>query len=260
MKVRLDALLKDRGDYESRSKAAAAVMAGEVMIGKGRLRAKKPGKLVEPDISVEIERSSRYVSRGGFKLEHAIDMFELSVDGERCLDVGASNGGFTDCLLQKGASRVIALDVGYGQLDWKLRNDERVTVIERTNARYLIHDQLPFRPTFITVDVSFISLKKVLPAVLSTTEGGFNCLAMVKPQFEVGRDLVGKGGVVRSVKDRRDAVESVARGIEDMGFIIRGICFSGLEGPAGNRESFIHASNSGEGISDLKQATLAADS
>ncbi len=260
MKVRLDSLLKDRDEYESRTKAAAAVMAGEVMIGKGRQRAKKPGQLVEPDISVQVERSSKYVTRGGLKLEHAIDMFELSVTGESCLDVGASNGGFTDCLLQKDAARVIALDVGYGQLDWKLRNDERVTVIERTNARNLRHSQLPFRPTLITVDVSFISLKKVLPAVLSTATGGFNCLAMVKPQFEVGRDLVGKGGVVRSAEDRRDAVESVAKRIEAMGFVVHGICFSGLEGPAGNRESFIHASDVGEGISDIKAATLAADS
>ncbi len=259
MKVRLDALLKDRGAFKSRAKAAAAVMAGEVMIGKGGMRAKKPGQLVEQDIPVEVQRSSRYVSRGGLKLKHALEMFELSVAGESCLDVGASNGGFTDCLLQKGASRVIALDVGYGQLDWKLRNDERVTVIERTNARYLAPNQLPFRPTLITVDVSFISLKKVLPAVFPTAGDGFNCLAMVKPQFEVGRDLVGKGGVVRKADDRREAVESVAKRIEELGYIVRGVCFSGLEGPAGNRESFIHASDNGEGISDIKQATLAAD-
>lgn len=259
MKLRIDNLLIDRGFFESRAKASAAVMAGEVFIGKGMERAKKPGQMVDPEIKVDVKQHSSYVSRGGLKLEHAINEFALVLEGESCLDVGASSGGFTDCMLQRGASSVIAIDVSYGQLNWKLRNDPRVTVIERTNARYLSVDQLPCRPTFITADLSFISLLKVLPNVISTASEGFRCLALVKPQFEVGRELVGKGGVVRSASDRRDAVISVATHIQQSGNVVKGICFSGYEGPAGNRESFILFSDTGKGISDLKEATLAVD-
>ncbi len=259
MKLRLDKLLVDRGLFESRAKAAAAVMAGEVKIGIDNRRAKKAGQFVEPDTSISLEEKLRYVSRGGLKLEHAIGELGLKMEGESCLDIGASTGGFTDCLLQGGASHVVALDVAYGQFHWKLRNDERVTVMEKTNARYLGADQLPFRPTIITVDLSFISLTKVLPAVLGTAADGFNCLALVKPQFEVGRDLVGKKGVVRSAELRRSAIESVAESVQEMGYRVGGICFSGYEGPAGNRESFILISDTGDDISDLKKATLAAD-
>ena len=259
MKLRLDKLLVDRGLFESRAKAAAAVMAGEVKTGLDETRAKKAGQMVEPDTSILLKETSRYVSRGGLKLEFAIGELGLKLGGDNCLDIGASTGGFTDCLLQRGASHVVALDVAYGQFHWKLRNDERVTVLEKTNARYLSADQLPYRPTIITVDVSFISLTKVLPAVLGTAADGFTCLALVKPQFEVGRDLVGKKGVVRSAELRRSVIESVAMSVQELGYRIGGICFSGYEGPAGNRESFILISDTGDDISDLKKATLDAD-
>src|SRR4051812_7671941 len=165
-KSRLDSLLAERGLFESRSRAAAAVMAGKVMLGGDGRRAEKPGQMVAADVDVAVEAGDDYVSRGGVKLANALDAFGLSVGGRRCLDVGASTGGFTDCLLQRGAEHVVALDVAYGELHWRLRNDSRVTVVERSNARSLRPDSLPYRPDLIAIDVSFISLTKVLPAVL----------------------------------------------------------------------------------------------
>jgi len=234
-RVRLDSLLAERGLFESRSRAAAAVMAGEVQVAS-RL-ASKPSQLVDASADIVVAAAPAYVSRGGVKLSNALDALRLSVVDRDALDVGASTGGFTDCLLQRGASRVIALDVAYGELDYRLRQDARVTVIERTNARSV--DSLPFPPSLIVIDVSFISLTKVLPSVLALADEEFDCLAMVKPQFEVGRERVGKGGVVRDVSSRREAVASVAGCGESLGCSVLGFAPSGLPGPKGNLETFV---------------------
>jgi 23S rRNA (cytidine1920-2'-O)/16S rRNA (cytidine1409-2'-O)-methyltransferase len=257
---RLDTLLAERGLYESRSRAAAAVMAGEVRVGPRR--AEKPGELVADDAAVEIAEAPRYVSRGGIKLANALDSFGLDPAGRRALDVGASTGGFADCLLQRGAAAVVAVDVAYGELNWRIRQDERVTVLERVNARALDPGRLPWRPDLIAIDVSFISLAKVLPAVAGCAAERFDCLALVKPQFEVGRERVGKGGVVRSADDRRGAlvaVGEVAR--ERLGLSVMGYASSGLPGPAGNRESFVWLAEPGrEGaVEDVEAAARRAE-
>ena len=208
-RVRIDTLLSRRGMFASRSAAAASVLAGDVLLLPERRRAEKPGQLVAEDVELEVVESPPFVSRGGIKLLNALTSFGLGVRGRRALDVGASTGGFTDCLLQAGASHVVCVDVAYGELDWRLRSDPRVTVIERCNARSLRPDQLPYAPDLIVIDVSFISLTKVLPAVLGCAAAEFDCLALVKPQFEVGRGQVGKGGVVRDPAARRRALVSV---------------------------------------------------
>jgi 23S rRNA (cytidine1920-2'-O)/16S rRNA (cytidine1409-2'-O)-methyltransferase len=250
---RIDALLTERGLAGSRTSAAASVRAGRVRIGSGGRRASKPGQLVPTDAQLEIEPRPRYVSRGGLKLEHALDALGIEVEGRSCLDVGASTGGFTDCLLQRGAARVVALDVGYGQLEWRLRNDPRVHVIERKNARGLTPADLPYEPGLATIDVSFISLAKVLPAVGGCLSRGGEILALVKPQFELGRGRA-RGGVVRSADGRREALVSVAEVARGLGLAVRGFAPSGLEGPKGNRESFIWCGAEGPGIEDLEAA------
>jgi 23S rRNA (cytidine1920-2'-O)/16S rRNA (cytidine1409-2'-O)-methyltransferase len=243
-KRRLDTLLAERGLYESRSRAAAAVIAGDVTIG-GR-PATKPGELVPDEADLSVAEVPPYVSRGGVKLANALDSLGLDPAGRRALDVGASTGGFTDVLLQRGAESVIALDVAYGELHWRLRNDERVAVIERRNARSLEPDELPYEPDLIVADVSFISLTKVLPAVVGAAAPSFDLLARVKPQFEVGRERVGKGGVVRSADDRRDALVAVGEfARSEPGLSLLGYAASGLPGPAGNRESFVWLAEAG---------------
>jgi 23S rRNA (cytidine1920-2'-O)/16S rRNA (cytidine1409-2'-O)-methyltransferase len=237
-RLRLDALLAQRGVFPSRSRAAAAVQAGDVLLLPERRRAEKPGQLVAEDVELEITAGAEYVSRGGIKLANALDAFGLEVDGRRALDIGASTGGFTDCLLRRGAAHVVCVDVAYGQLDWKLRNDPRVTVIERRNARSLSADELPYTPDLIVVDVSFISLRKVLPAALGVASERFDCLALIKPQFEVGREQVGKGGVVRDAEARRRALIEVGEAAVGMGSAVLGYASSGLPGPKGNLESF----------------------
>jgi 23S rRNA (cytidine1920-2'-O)/16S rRNA (cytidine1409-2'-O)-methyltransferase len=244
-KVRLDTLLTERGLFASRSRAAAAVMAGEVRLGGDGRRADKPGMLVAGDVDVSVDEAPRFVSRGGTKLANALDALDVHVAARDALDVGASTGGFTDCLLQRGAARVVAVDVAYGELDWRLRTDDRVTVLERCNARALAREDLPFAPDLAVADVSFISLTKVLPAVLSCLAPRHDVLAMVKPQFEVGRGRVGKGGVVRSAADRREALLSVAAAAQDAGAAVLGFASSGLPGPKGNRETFIHLAETG---------------
>lgn len=238
-KTRLDALLVERGLFESRSRAAAAVMAGEVRLGSGGERAQKPGQLVPGDATVAVDELPGYVSRGGVKLANALDALGVDPRGRCCLDVGASTGGFTDCLLQRGARHVVALDVAYGELHWTMRNHPHVTPVERVNARALEPSDLPYPPDLITVDVSFISLAKVLPAVLACAAARFDCLALVKPQFEVGRERVGKGGVVRSADHRREALVGVGECAVALGYSVLGFVSSGLPGPAGNRESFV---------------------
>jgi 23S rRNA (cytidine1920-2'-O)/16S rRNA (cytidine1409-2'-O)-methyltransferase len=237
--VRLDNLLSERGLFPSRSRAAASVLAGEVLLLPERRRAEKPGQLVPDDVELEVADSPAFVSRGGIKLANALDSLELDVAGRSALDVGASTGGFTDCLLERGASHVVAVDVAYGELDWRLRSDPRVTVIERCNARSLRREQLPYAPDLIVIDVSFISLEKVLPAVLECAASRFDCLALVKPQFEVGRELVGKGGVVREPELRRQALIGVGQAARELGGSVLGYASSRLPGPKGNLETFV---------------------
>jgi 23S rRNA (cytidine1920-2'-O)/16S rRNA (cytidine1409-2'-O)-methyltransferase len=258
-KVRLDTLLARRGLFESRARAAASVMAGEVRVGDGGERAAKPGQMVAEDIAVAVAERPRFVSRGGIKLANALAATGVDPAGRRALDVGASTGGFTDCLLQARAEHVVAVDVAYGELDWRLRTDDRVTVVERTNARALRCDDLPYAPDLVVADVSFISLAKVLPAVLACAAPRFDALAMVKPQFEVGRERVGKGGVVREPADRRAALVSVARAAQQAGAAVLGFASSGLPGPKGNRETFVWLAEAGrEGAVDDLEAAAAA--
>ena len=245
-KVRLDTLLHERGLFASRTRAAASVMAGEVRVGAGGARALKPGQMVADDVAVAVDERPRFVSRGGVKLANALAAFGVEVAGRRCLDVGASTGGFTDCLLQEGAAHVVAYDVAYGELSWSLRTDERVTVVERANARRMEPGELPYAPDLIVADVSFISLTKVLPAVLACAAPRFDALTMVKPQFEVGRDRIGSGGVVRDPEARCAALVDVARSVRDgAGVSVLGFASSGLPGPKGNRESFAWLAEAG---------------
>jgi 23S rRNA (cytidine1920-2'-O)/16S rRNA (cytidine1409-2'-O)-methyltransferase len=237
-KLRLDTLLAERGVFPSRSRAAASVIAGEVLVGASRRRAQKPGQLVAADVELDVAQAPDFVSRGGRKLANALDHFGLDVTGRRALDVGASTGGFSDCLLQRGAAHVVALDVAYGELHWDVRNDPRVTVLERRNARELEAAELPYAPDLVAIDVSFISLAKVLPAVLACTAERYDCLALVKPQFEVGRGRVGKGGVVRDPAERRAALVAAGAAARELGAAVLGFASSGLPGPKGNRESF----------------------
>jgi len=238
-RVRIDTLLSQRGMFPSRSHAAASVLAGDVLVLPERRRVEKPGELVRDDVQLEVVAPPPFVSRGGVKLRNALAAFGVEVEGRSALDVGASTGGFTDCLLQAGAAHVVAVDVAYGELDWRLRSDDRVTVIERANARRLRPEDLPYRPDLIVIDVSFISLGKVLPAVINCAAQQFDCLALVKPQFEVGREHVGKGGVVRDPARRQEAIDDVAEFARSQGWAVLGHASSGLPGPKGNLETFI---------------------
>jgi 23S rRNA (cytidine1920-2'-O)/16S rRNA (cytidine1409-2'-O)-methyltransferase len=255
-RVRLDTLLAERGLFPSRSRAAASVLAGEVLLGDGRRRAEKPGELVTDDVLVAVDAPDEFVSRGGRKLANALDAFGLDVSGRRAVDVGASTGGFTDVLLQRGAAEVVAVDVAYGELAWTLREDDRVTVLERTNARRLEPSDLPYAPDLLVADVSFISLTKVLPAVLACLAPRWDGLVMVKPQFEVGRDRVGKGGVVRDAAVRRSALVAVAGAAAGLGAAVLGFASSGLPGPKGNRETFLRLAEGGrpDAVEDLEAA------
>jgi len=237
-KKRLDILLVERGLADSRAQAQALVMAGRV---RGYSKA---GQQVPEDAELELTAKAPFVSRGGEKLANALDALDVDPAGKDCLDVGASTGGFSDCLLQRGARRVIALDVGYGQLASKLRDDARVIVLERVNAREL--KELPFAPELIVCDVSFISLRLVLPPVLALAAPGWQALAMVKPQFEAGKEEVGKGGVIRDPEIRRRVVREVAEASLDWHARVAGVVDSGLPGPKGNREIFIHLINDAE--------------
>jgi len=238
VRVRIDRLLVERGLAASRERARRLVMTGDVLVGDRPIT--KPGAEVPADAEVRLRTAdSPYVSRGGEKLAGGLDAFGLEVRDLVAFDVGASTGGFTDCLLQRGARRVIALDVGYGQLAWKLRHDPRVVVIERTNARHLTPAMLPEAPDLAVVDVSFISLATVLPAVAGVLAPRGTIVALVKPQFEVGRGRVGKGGVVRDPAQRAEAVAGVRTAAEQLGLAVRGEAESVLSGPKGNREVFI---------------------
>jgi 23S rRNA (cytidine1920-2'-O)/16S rRNA (cytidine1409-2'-O)-methyltransferase len=236
-KRRLDALLVERGLVETRSRAQALVMAGRVHVDGAPVT--KAGTPTAEDATVEVVRPPRFVSRGGEKLDTALAAFGVEPDGERCLDVGASTGGFTDCLLQHGAAEVVALDVGRGQLHERLRGDARVTVIDRTNARSLDCGALPYRPSLVTADVSFISLRLVLPAVLACAAEPWRALVLVKPQFEAGRADV-RRGVVRDPEVRRRVLHDFAEFATGSGWAVLGVCDSCVPGPAGNREYIVY--------------------
>ena len=231
MKKRLDVVLVERGLAESRAQAQALVLAGRVAGHE------KAGEQVDDGVELVISQPPRYVSRGGEKLEHALDAFGVDVKRVSCLDVGASTGGFTDCLLQHGAARVIALDVGYGQLHPRLRDDPRVTVVERTNVRELT--ALPYAPELITCDVSFISLRTALPPALALAKPGWRALVLVKPQFEAGR-ADAKRGVVRDPAVHARVLAEIAAAALGWGARVAGVVDSGLPGPKGNREFFLH--------------------
>jgi 23S rRNA (cytidine1920-2'-O)/16S rRNA (cytidine1409-2'-O)-methyltransferase len=237
-KERLDVLVTERGLAESRTRAQALILAGQVVVGDQRVD--KPGSLVATDAEIRLKGEVLpYVSRGGLKLKAALDAFKLDVRGKICADIGASTGGFTDCLLQEGAVKVHAIDVGYGQLHEKLRADPRVISRERVNARYLTDEELPERVGVIVIDVSFISRELVLPAVLPKLEPSGLLIALVKPQFEVGPAKVEKGGVVRDPQARQEAIDRVRQFVEARGFDTLGVIDSPIAGPAGNVEALL---------------------
>ncbi|MDC0708799.1 TlyA family RNA methyltransferase [Stigmatella sp. ncwal1] len=239
-KERLDILVVERGLAESRTKAQALILAGQVVVGDQRVD--KPGALVPVEAEMRLKGEVLpYVSRGGLKLKAAMDRFGLEVRGKVGADIGASTGGFTDCLLQEGALRVHAIDVGYGQLHEKLRTDARVRSRERVNARYLTAEDLPEKAGVIVIDVSFISLTQVLPSVVPFLEAGGLLVALVKPQFEVGRENIGKGGVVRDEAARQAAIDAVAAFVRDQGLAVRGVMDCPVPGPAGNVEALLVA-------------------
>ena len=234
-KVRLDVLLVDRALAESRQKAQATIMCGLVFVNGQRVD--KPGAAVAEDASVEVRgQALRYVSRGGLKLEKAMAIWPIDLHGAVCMDVGASTGGFTDCMLQNGAAKVYAVDVGYGQLAWKLRSDGRVVCLERTNARYLSREQVPEEPDFASVDVSFISLKLILPAIAGVLRDGGSVAALIKPQFEAGREKVGKKGVVRDPAVHAEVLEHFLDHARESGFTVLDLSYSPVRGPEGNIE------------------------
>lgn len=233
-KKRVDLLLTERGLADSRQKAQALIMAGQVYTGERRCD--KPGFTLEEEAPLEVRGGLRYVSRGGLKLEKAMSCFPISLTGKTAADIGASTGGFTDCMLQNGARRVYAVDVGYGQLAWSIRNDPRVVCLERTNARYLTTEQIPEPLEFASIDVSFISLGLILPALRPLMAPGGEVAALVKPQFEAGRDKVGKKGVVRDRLVHREVLEHFLGHAEQADFSVLGLDFSPIRGPEGNIE------------------------
>ena len=234
-KTRLDVLLVERGLQESRQKAQATIMSGLVFV-KGQ-RVDKPGTAVPNDAEIEVRGNAlKYVSRGGLKLEKAMAAFPIDLHDAVCGDIGASTGGFTDCMLQNGARKVYAVDVGYGQLAWSLRSDERVVCMERTNARYLTHEQIPEELDFASVDVSFISLKLILPPLCGLLRQGGHVACLVKPQFEAGKEKVGKKGVVRDPAVHLEVLEHFLDYAKESGFTVLGLTYSPIRGPEGNIE------------------------
>ncbi len=258
MKSRLDKLLVDRGLTPTRERAQALILAGRVLVNEQKLE--KPGSSVAPDANVRLlGEDLRYVGRGGLKLEAALQHWNIDLEGKFCLDVGASTGGFTDCMLQHGAARLLAIDTGYGQIAQKLRSDARVTLMERTNARKLVPGELPAGIQFLAMDVSFISATLVLPAVVAAAAGeseglgpeGLEAVILVKPQFEAGREHVGKGGIVRNPEAHRLAIDRVRSCVAELGGVEIEVIDSPIQGAEGNREFLLHARfDQGAGIGD----------
>ncbi len=251
-KMRLDQLLIEKGKATSRERARSMIMEGNVYVDG--VREDKPGSSFPVSSEVEYRGNTlRYVSRGGLKLEKAVSEFGIDLEGKICMDIGASTGGFTDCMLQNGASRVYAIDVGYGQLAWGLRNDERVISMEKTNFRYLTSDDIPDTPNFASVDVSFISLSKILPPAAEILEDPGEMVCLIKPQFEAGRDLVGKRGVVRDPAVHEDVIRACMGYAKENGFTVDGLSYSPIKGPEGNIEylMYIKKGTKGEDNMDL---------
>jgi len=259
VKERIDVALVARGLCDSREKAARLLLAGAVTVdGK---RVDKPGTLVAPGADLQLTAKQKFVSRGGDKLAHALEAFAVSPKGRVCIDVGASTGGFTHCLLEAGAARVYAVDVGQGQLDASLRADGRVVVMEKTNARQLAPDAFPDHPHLAAVVVSFISVEKVIPSIFNVLTSEGEVVVLIKPQFEIGKGLVGKGGVVRDASHHKTVISRVARFSVLHGWHVRGVTPSPLKGPKGNREFFLHLTRTGRTITDLDNLiTRAAES
>lgn len=239
MKKRLDVLLVEKGLAASREKAKAIIMSGIVFVDGQR--EDKAGSVFDEEKEIIIKgKTLKYVSRGGLKLEKAMKNFDISLEGKVCMDVGASTGGFTDCMLQNGAVKVYSVDVGHGQLDWKLRNDERVVCMERTNMRYVTREDIEEPAAFVSIDVSFISLTKILPAVYQVLEDDGQVVALIKPQFEAGREKVGKKGVVRDRKVHKEVIEKICEFASTHGFRLLHLDYSPIKGPEGNIEYLIH--------------------
>ena len=248
-KERLDVLLVQLGLANSRELAKAYIMAGNVYVDGQK--EDKAGTKVAVNANIEVKGSQmKYVSRGGYKLEKAINEFGVQLEGKICLDIGASTGGFTDCMLQNGASKVYAIDVGYGQFAWKLRNDERVVCLEKTNVRYVTHEQVPDEGDFASIDVSFISLTKVLPAVLGVLGANGQLVCLIKPQFEAGREKVGKKGVVRDINVHREVIEMIVNDVRAQNLGILALDFSPIKGPEGNIEYLIYLDKSQTGMTE----------
>ena len=254
MKERIDKVLVDRGYFDSRERAKKNIMSGTVLVNN--MVVDKAGFMIDNDAEIRIKNDAiPYVSRGGLKLEKAVENWGIRLDDKVCMDIGSSTGGFTDCMLQNGAKKVYSVDVGYGQLDWKLRNDERVKVMERTNIRNVKPDDLEDRIQFFSIDVSFISLRLVLPKLTELGDSSFECIALVKPQFEVGRDVVGKNGVVRDPAKHLKAVRKCADYAIEAGLYLTGIDYSPIKGPKGNIEFLmLLSSNREKNIEDLENA------
>ena len=243
MKKRLDVLLVEKGFFESREKAKAVIMSGCVYVNNQK--ADKAGTNFDENAAVEVrDNRMRYVSRGGYKLEKAMEVFPITLEGKVTMDIGASTGGFTDCMLQNGAQKVYAVDVGYGQLAWKLRSDERVVNLVRTNMRYVTHEQVPEWIDFFSVDVAFISLKLILPAARGVCAENAEAVCLIKPQFEAGRENVGKNGVVRDKKVHIAVVEEIIDFCLNNGFSVLGLSFSPIKGPQGNIEYLLYIKRS----------------
>ena len=253
MKIRLDQYLVQHGLTQSRERAKALIMSGIVFVNEQKVD--KAGEMIKEDAKVEVRgHDIGYVSRGGLKLEKAMKCFPLTPNGKVCMDIGASTGGFTDCMLQNGAKKVYAVDVGYGQLDWKLRNDVRVVCMERTNARYLTHEEIPEELDFASVDVSFISLKLIFPALYGLLREGGEIACLIKPQFEAGREKVGKKGVVRDPAVHLEVLEHFLIHVRENHFTVLGITYSPIRGPEGNIEylGFLRKSEEPDAAVDLQ--------
>ena len=245
-KERLDVLIAERQLAESRERAKAYIMAGVVYVNGQR--EDKPGLKIKRSSTIEVREKMKYVSRGGFKLEKAMTVFDVTLEGKVCMDVGASTGGFTDCMLQNGAIKVYSVDVGYGQFAWKLRQDPRVVCMEKTNIRYLTMERLEEKVDFCSIDVSFISLTKVLEPIKALLQDHAHVVALIKPQFEAGRQQVEKHGVVRKPKVHEEVIHHVWNYSKSLGFGIRGLDFSPIKGPEGNIEYLIHLEKEGEDL------------
>nr|WP_307990383.1 TlyA family RNA methyltransferase [uncultured Niameybacter sp.] len=253
-KERLDVLIASRGLAESRERAKAYIMAGVVYVNGQK--EDKAGLKVDVSAHIEVREKMRYVSRGGFKLEKAMAQFPITLDNKTCMDVGASTGGFTDCMLQNGAVKVYSIDVGYGQLAWKLREDERVVCMEKTNMRYVTHEEIPEEIDFSSIDVSFISLTKILLAVYNLLKEDGEVVALIKPQFEAGREQVEKHGVVKDPKVHKQVILKVWEYAISIGFSVYGLDFSPIKGPEGNIEYLIYLKKADGADTGLDRETL----